>query len=402
MILFIAPNPFKVKEREGYLQRVAAIDQLFPNNKKYYANDCESSLELGRLILEANLIYVHSIYRAEEIIDCYPAFGYKIITDLHGVVPEEEAMIGEGRRSEELASIEEVVFKHGAAFVAVTNAMVRHFQNKYPESKSKQWTTLPIFEPVRGTTKSHKFNYEVVYAGGAQKWQNVDLMVDAINNADRQYQYHILTHTPEAFGAISNNAKHRVKIATVPSNQVGKYYDEADLGFILRDDTTVNNVACPTKIIEYLGYGVVPIVKSPQIGDFYELGYKYITLDDFVGSKLFIDQIPKYVESNYTVVKKLEEMTRDGKKRLRSVVADIKRAGRANLSPDNIVTLVAASCGNSIKTKELNASKHQIQEQTKTIKEYGKAVDYYREKERENEQRSLLQIIMGKIRAHRW
>lgn len=34
MILFIAPNPHKSEKREGYLQRVAAIDELFSGEKK--------------------------------------------------------------------------------------------------------------------------------------------------------------------------------------------------------------------------------------------------------------------------------------------------------------------------------------------------------------------------------
>lgn len=51
--------------------------------------------------------------------------------------------------------------------------------------------------------------------------------------------------------------------------------------FVLRDDILVNQVACPTKIVEYLNYGIIPIVLSENIGDFKELGYEYLSINDF-------------------------------------------------------------------------------------------------------------------------
>jgi len=38
-------------------------------------------------------------------------------------------------------------------------------------------------------------------------------------------------------------------------------------------------VACPTKLIEYMLNGIIPIVLNPYIGDFKELGYSYISLE---------------------------------------------------------------------------------------------------------------------------
>ena len=58
-------------------------------------------------------------------------------------------------------------------------------------------------------------------------------------------------------------------------------YGAADLGLILRDDTPVNRVACPTKLAEYLYFGLVPVVRSPRLGDFPELGYAYVTEEEF-------------------------------------------------------------------------------------------------------------------------
>ena len=44
-------------------------------------------------------------------------------------------------------------------------------------------------------------------------------------------------------------------------------------------------------MVEYLNYGIIPIVLSEKIGDFKELGYEYLNLnkfnDNIVGRKSF-------------------------------------------------------------------------------------------------------------------
>lgn len=373
MILFIAPNPEKHEEREGYLQRVASIDLLFDGYEKRYSSDCGSEEELAQLLIDAELIYVHSIYRAEEIIDCYPIFGDKIITDLHGIVPEEELLRGEVRRSKELEAVESKVFAHCRNFVAVTRAMVEHFKTKYQQyQKNIQWVVLPIFDNNIHHEEYSKSN-TVLYSGGAQSWQNVGMIVDAINTLRRKYDYTILTHDLAAFEDISEDMKDCVLIKSVKSNELEEYYKSAKYGFILREDVNVNNVACPTKLIDYLCNGVVPVVKSPNIGDFAILGYKYITYTDLLSKRQDDDLVKSYARHNYGVVRKLMKMTQAGKKSL------LMRASKIidqRIKVDHDVILVASACKNAKSTKELNAANYQISEQIKIIEEYAESVRY--------------------------
>ena len=58
------------------------------------------------------------------------------------------------------------------------------------------------------------------------------------------------------------------EITTKTAEEMKEVYRHAQYGFVLRDDIVVNNVACPTKIIDYIKYDIIPIVKSPHIGDF--------------------------------------------------------------------------------------------------------------------------------------
>ena len=59
-------------------------------------------------------------------------------------------------------------------------------------------------------------------------------------------------------------------ITSCGQSEVTTYLKACDAGIIIRDDTLVNNVACPTKIGEYLNAGL-PVLLTKNIGDMSEL-----------------------------------------------------------------------------------------------------------------------------------
>lgn len=324
MIVFIAPNPHKQKNKEGYMQRVAAIDEVFSEHEKYYSDDL-SKEDLVRYLVKADLVYVHSVYKSVEILPYYEDIGYKIITDLHGVVPEEELMMGNEDAADRMRLVEANVFKYGAYFVTVTEAMQKYYAKKYKIASSKVWIKLPIFNLRKGTIK--KVNSEprdgVVYAGGAQKWQNVRLMTQTVQATKENYNFYFLTQDTDSFKELKEINKN-VEVKTVAPDDVYQYYYKCIFGFILRDNSIVNKVACPTKLIEYLATGVVPIVKYPTIGDFKKMGYKYITYQEFIDNKLSNEKYLEYATANYLVVKQLKKMQLEGIEKLKKLLTIIR------------------------------------------------------------------------------
>lgn len=394
MIFIVAPNPFKEKHREGYLQRVASIDKILEGHKRYYSDDFHSSEQLAKMLIKADYIYVHSIYQAELIIDCYPMFGYKILTDLHGVVPEEEEMQGEHRRSKELGEIEKKVFEYGAVFVTVTNAMKEHYEKKYPWAKKKKWILLPIFNDLSiNKEASNKIPRRVIYAGGAQKWQNVDLIIETVDKGPDEYSYDILTRDVDAFASI--NKKDGVNITSVEHNMIHARYIKSELGFVLRDDILVNKVACPTKLVEYLAYGVVPIIKSSNIGDFDKMGYKCFSYEDIINNTITNEKIDEYRAMNFEVIEKLISVSHSGINELRNVLKKYYN------KPINIEVLVESAINNSVNTKELNAKTYQIAEQVKIIEEYAKAVEYYRDNEKKDLKTKMAKLFKINFRKQK-
>lgn len=69
----------------------------------------------------------------------------------------------------------------------------------------------------------------------------------------------------------------------------------------------VNKVACPTKLIEYLEHGIIPIVLQPEIGDFNKMGYRYILNDDFLEGKIPNHDVLEQMKiENYKILETLK------------------------------------------------------------------------------------------------
>ena len=66
-------------------------------------------------------------------------------------------------------------------------------------------------------------------------------------------------------------------------------------------------------MIEYLKYGIIPVLKSTEIGDFVDMGMKYILYTDLInGIQLSERERKKMAESNYQILDKLMEASMDG------------------------------------------------------------------------------------------
>lgn len=345
MITFVAPFPAPGTEKDGMIQRVAAIDALVADQPRQYielsirrqwrAQTTRPSPRVVwhrlniilhfprvlRLLLASNTTYVHSVFCALHILPFY--FFKSIITDMHGVVPEETELLGSPGRARIFAIVERIVVRRSRALVMVTEAMRRHYLGKYGETATTT-IILPIFAPPDLSDEGDNARAAdlVIYAGGLQDWQNVPLMI----NAARQVtglRFQFLTGDPAKLRQLLEQAGvASIDVRSVPHAEVAQYCRRAGFGFVLRDDITVNRVACPTKLVEYLSYGVVPVVLSKEIGDFNMLGFACVTLDDLLAGRLpDVDQLAVMRQRNRHVVRTMQRLVEQGQAELRRLLA---------------------------------------------------------------------------------
>lgn len=342
-IVFIAEYPNKDTLKEGMSQRMAAVDNQFKTDKRLYlfvshrffikkqlyiledgvmqykCNLFFHFFFIMKLLIRSRFVYFHSIQNVLPVFPClwFLSKDKKLVLDIHGVVPEEHAFAGHKFKALLYGVVEQFLFKSVSVGISVTDAMSRHYKNKYPTS-SVQLITYPILPSnilaLNDTEISDSYDKKIhiIYSGNLQPWQNIDLMLNVIEKQlSSNVVYTILTGSPEQMKArlASRNLGHEqnVFVDSVAPEELYLYYKKAHYGFILRDDIAVNRVACPTKLVEYMFYGIKPIVKSRNIGDFLKMDYEYLDLTNFSIATLNIEKSAK----NISIIASIKNKSKD-------------------------------------------------------------------------------------------
>ncbi|HEV2178154.1 MAG TPA: hypothetical protein VGW33_13285 [Terriglobia bacterium] len=363
MLVFLAPYPDKAIERDGLVQRVTAIDSIFEGVPRMYlqvsfkrpqrkvethgrvtverANFFLHGRHITRSLQDAKWIYIHSVWSGLRLLPWLRGFGSKIIFDAHGVLPEEMAFAGNRTWAAITERGERALVRNCHLMVTVTDAMARHFLEKYPGVlEPSQILTLPIFvsggasssgvsePPQSREARTGSGDLRLVYAGGVDKWQNVDLTLDTLRRlAGARPDVSASLYVPQsAVSGLKEKVRRasldgRIEVGSLSHEEMLRQYARMDAGFVLRDDTLMNRVAMPTKLVEYLAHGVVPIVLSPHIGDFAEYGYRYLTLADlFDPTKLCRATLDRMRERNCASLVAVRAATVAAKKKLESLM----------------------------------------------------------------------------------
>lgn len=346
MILFISKYPDLENNPSGWLQRVAAMDVFFKDKNRIYLDisfrknlipkivDQEEKLKVYKLnfflhsfivlyfALKAKIIYIHTSNNSLKALPYY--FIKKVITDVHGIPPEEfKICYKNDKASRFYGFLEAFVINNSYKIIVVTNAMKTHFKNKYKNIKA-EILVIPIFDNSEASPHAeHKEGelYNIIYSGGVENWQNVDFMLEAISKVKDKYKFSILTGYEKEFKELLKQygLEEYINPIKVPKSEVYNYYRNADFGFIPRENNIVNRVACPTKLIEYIMSGVIPIVLQPEIGDFNEFKYSYLTVDDLLAGNIPSNEdITKMRDNNYKIIENMRKITTNGIEQLLS------------------------------------------------------------------------------------
>ena len=353
-IIIVAPYFNEERLKDGYYKRVKAVDELFDDYYKVYItyetfkNNIEfeehpernttvvrylpgskkQKMLVALLMIACKKIYCHSVWQVKTKFFKLP--GVKVYVDVHGIVPEEETLYGRYEDAQMYGDIEEKTVQKAECLICVTNKIKEHLQEKYGKKFKAKTIIMPIFDSslskydINVAKEKPFINNKpvVIYAGGIMKWQKIELMQESINKCINNANFMVYCPNPKEFWETWKYSKYKnLEVGSKSYQDLCKdVYSKAHYGFVLRDDIAVNNVACPTKIADYFKYRIVPIVKSPKIGDFIDLGMKYITLDDFNNGKLLTPKkIKEIKENNEKVLEKYIDIHKKGKKEFRKM-----------------------------------------------------------------------------------
>jgi hypothetical protein len=201
--------------------------------------------------------------------------------------------------------------------------MEKYFLKKYSIASSVRTLVMPIIsqnslvaDPEKAKLNLPMDNIVFVYSGNFQKWQRIEDVLSFIKAHDAEnHSYIFMTKEKDV---ITEKIKHmfskdqdkRFTILTVMPEALCHYYSIAHYGFLLRDDHILNRVANPTKMLEYLFYGITPIVDLEEIGDY--SNYDHIRYDDkvikFSNTKSIVNrELAKKILSDFSDTKYVKD-----------------------------------------------------------------------------------------------
>lgn len=198
--------------------------------------------------------------------------GYRnFVYWFQGIIPEEDYWRTKSRlRRFCFASLERLAWKKIPYKICVSKYQVEHYNRKYGKVSAASYYVMPCFN-----AEFHKENFYIpgkyeknifCYAGGVQTYQGFDAILKTYKYIESHYKNTILRiytfDQEKARKLIEAEGIKNYSLDCVSQEQVSKVLSECKFGFLIRDNNIVNQVATPTKLCDYLGNGVIPIITN--------------------------------------------------------------------------------------------------------------------------------------------
>lgn len=193
----------------------------------------------------------------------------KIICWIQGVEPEEIYLSERKKARFVYRFLRESIRLQKVDFVFFCSEKMRkHYQRKCL-GLIKHYYVMPCFnEEINKDiiiNKDYPKNI-FLYAGSLAKWQCFDRTVEIYKKIEDHLgntEFHVYVKDKEKAQEVLDkyNVKN-YKIDFVSPEQLAKKIQEVKFGFCVRDNITVNRVATPTKLSNYISNGIMPIYSS--------------------------------------------------------------------------------------------------------------------------------------------
>jgi glycosyltransferase involved in cell wall biosynthesis len=274
------PGDFKMPAGLGIpfrAQKRSALWRLYP--------------EISRLsrLAPVRLVHAHNLYSAAMALLMRWLFGYRVILDYHGRIPEEYVYLGKGGALSQrlLEGLERWVVRHSDHVLAVSDGLADYLQSSHGIDRSKV-TVIPCCTDsaqfkwdsrLRGGTRERLGLAEKLictHLGSFVEWYDPELLVHSFEKLLKQFpdKAHLLVITPEVIQAreyfVSRLPEQSFTVLTADHSEVPALLNASDLGFLLLRPSPNIRTASPVKFAEYLSCGL-PVVITPEVGDYSKL-----------------------------------------------------------------------------------------------------------------------------------
>ena len=187
-----------------------------------------------------------------------------------GVWPEESFMRNNSKIRFSITSFIEKLALEKAKFVfLVSKQMLLHYKEKYNLELSNKTYIMPCVNDRMHEECFSKKDYAkktFCYAGGLSKWQCIEETLILYKKIEDKYpDASLLLLVKDKIKIMELLKKYEIKnyqIDFVSIESLPKRLENINFGFLLRQKDIVNTVATPTKLMTYLGNGIIPIYSN--------------------------------------------------------------------------------------------------------------------------------------------
>tara|TARA_B100000242_G_scaffold9054_1_gene5957 strand:- start:2588 stop:3784 length:1197 start_codon:yes stop_codon:yes gene_type:complete len=261
---------FKILKRKSFLQDIFSVVKSFFDLNKY---------------LKIKYIYVRSVWSALPLSLISNFINLRFIFDIRGDIIDETKFNGSSNfKISILQFLENYCLKKSNKICAVSSYLLSQTRLKIGYEKesyiipscvnTKEFQILNNqFLNRRNEIGFTEKDIIIVYSGGVSKYQMLSKILKfwfLLSKENKNFKFLLLLIknsklSKESFHYIDLLGK-RLKILYLTRKQVSYYLPIADIGFIFRENRSLNKSASPVKFGEYLSSGL-KVVATSYIGD---------------------------------------------------------------------------------------------------------------------------------------
>lgn len=244
-------------------------------------------VDLHRISREGqiNVVHAHNLYSGALALSARRAFGYKVLLDLHGRIPEEyRRRWGRSFPAYDiLTRLEKLVVQRADHIVVVSQKLKDYLVSRYAIPDDKL-TVVPMCSDARTFRWSEQERerqrtelglgdrFVCVHLGSFFEWYEPDFIVQTfLRIRQHEISAHLLVVTWDS-GLARDYLKSRLPegsftVRSAAHADVSPLLAASDLGLLLLKSAPNIQVCSPTKFSEYLNSGL-PVLITREVGDF--------------------------------------------------------------------------------------------------------------------------------------
>ncbi|MGE5329836.1 MAG: hypothetical protein ACM3KR_10050, partial [Deltaproteobacteria bacterium] len=259
----------------------------------------------------------------------------KVYCDIRGV-PYEELKDTNIKRADYFKRIDRYIFNRRflkddrIMFNFVSNKLKLYYEEMYSIKIENNFSIVPCFSSFNSNKQekadsSKMDNIKFLYVGGQQKYQKLDEFGSIIKILGNQKTEWVFCINGEPNKEIESSIKRAVSKVNAKCefhynlnrNDLDCIYSKCTVGVVFRDNSSINKVASPVKISEYLSKGIFTLLIG-DVGDFFSyissnkyLGYTCKSLQDLNANEFFdrLDRFYDFVEKRIVFAENFSKPT---------------------------------------------------------------------------------------------